>query len=522
MDRVKQLVKQRLAGLPSDPHPPADALSAFAENALPRSERQHVLAHLASCSDCREIVYLAQPQETRTQPVAVYRPRLMTHLAVRWAAVLAPVVIVAGGLFLVREEFSKTAHPAAVSEPDVLNKFVARQAPAELEARKNEQPVAPPASVVSKDRRSGDLPALAVDKVRPEEKHMTAKLKAPLKFDSSDQVQTPSSLADENRDMPVSSETGAGVAGGILGANAAAPSAAPQALARDDKDTGNYNYAAGKTAAAKNGSGSLDGTVLDQTGVAVPHARITVSNSTGSTTATTGQDGKFSFDHLGSGSYSLRAQASGFKVAEQAQVAVAANQTINLPVILQIAPNSGPVLVTGSAPEIEPSQQANLSAANLSAALLQTETFPVSNSKQQTTTEARSKEKKASVAQVESGLAGKPESSPTQWTLSANGLVQRSNDAGRTWQIVSLPDKAIFRAIFAAGPEVWVGGTAGALYHSRNSGQSWEKVTPAAHGKTLQSDVKRIEFSDPRHGSVSVANGETWFTNDVGKTWQKK
>ena len=42
-------------------HPDADQLNAFAEHALPLHEQQATLAHLATCADCRAIVYLAQP-----------------------------------------------------------------------------------------------------------------------------------------------------------------------------------------------------------------------------------------------------------------------------------------------------------------------------------------------------------------------------------------------------------------------------------------------------------------------------
>lgn len=48
-------------------HPDADQLSAFVEHALPDHERLETLAHLAECSDCRQIVFLAeQAHETET------------------------------------------------------------------------------------------------------------------------------------------------------------------------------------------------------------------------------------------------------------------------------------------------------------------------------------------------------------------------------------------------------------------------------------------------------------------------
>jgi hypothetical protein len=50
-------------------HPDADQLSAFAEHALPEHERSVTLAHLAECSDCRQVVFLAQ-QATANENLA--------------------------------------------------------------------------------------------------------------------------------------------------------------------------------------------------------------------------------------------------------------------------------------------------------------------------------------------------------------------------------------------------------------------------------------------------------------------
>lgn len=43
-----------------DLHPDAESLNAFAEQALPARERGQILAHLAECNRCRQVVYLAQ------------------------------------------------------------------------------------------------------------------------------------------------------------------------------------------------------------------------------------------------------------------------------------------------------------------------------------------------------------------------------------------------------------------------------------------------------------------------------
>jgi hypothetical protein len=67
------------------PHPEPDSLSAFAEGVLPEHERSQCLAHLAECSRCREIVFLAQ------EPLPVPAPKP----APAWRRWFAPVPILA-------------------------------------------------------------------------------------------------------------------------------------------------------------------------------------------------------------------------------------------------------------------------------------------------------------------------------------------------------------------------------------------------------------------------------------------
>jgi len=51
-----------------DLHPDAESLSAFAEHQLPEHQRQPILAHLASCAQCRQILFLAQDAKEPEQP----------------------------------------------------------------------------------------------------------------------------------------------------------------------------------------------------------------------------------------------------------------------------------------------------------------------------------------------------------------------------------------------------------------------------------------------------------------------
>ena len=109
-----------------------------------------------------------------------------------------------------------------------------------------------------------------------------------------------------------------------------------------------------------------------------------------------------------------------------------------------------------------------------------------------------------------------------RWTLSPDGVLERSMDAGRTWETISVPATSALRALAAVGPDIWVGGAAGALYHSSDMGRHWVAITPAADGKPLTADIIGVTFTDAAHGKLTTANEETWTTSDAGQSWQKK
>jgi Photosynthesis system II assembly factor YCF48/Putative zinc-finger len=123
-----------------DVHPSADALTAFAENSLPPSESQRVTAHLAQCTDCREVVFLASsaveepvseeqelaaataarplapawatvkaPQATVAAPSGAAPRRSRWRLWWVWAPAVAAVLVAAGVVIEQRSEFSRSA-----------------------------------------------------------------------------------------------------------------------------------------------------------------------------------------------------------------------------------------------------------------------------------------------------------------------------------------------------------------------------------------------------------------------------
>jgi hypothetical protein len=112
-------------------------------------------------------------------------------------------------------------------------------------------------------------------------------------------------------------------------------------------------------------------------------------------------------------------------------------------------------------------------------------------------------------------------SESTRWNLSSDGQLQRSIDSGKTWQPFAAPAGAAFRALSFNGPDIWVGGATGLLYHSVDAGTHWDLVKPSINGVSLSADIAAIAFTDPQHGKITTSNGETWSTADGGQSWNQ-
>jgi hypothetical protein len=104
-------------------HPDAESLNAFAEKALPVREREQVVAHLAGCSRCRQVIFVAQQAdadlEMTAAPVARTAWRSGSWLS-GWRLAWIPAVALAGvvGLvFLVQGRHGETGTEMARVSP---------------------------------------------------------------------------------------------------------------------------------------------------------------------------------------------------------------------------------------------------------------------------------------------------------------------------------------------------------------------------------------------------------------------
>lgn len=101
-------------------HPDADLLNAFSEQTLTVREREQILAHLAVCPACREVVSLAAPPVEAPVP-AVSEPSAWKWPILRWGAVAASAVIVVIAVSLAKFQRPETPHMQVATESTPTN-----------------------------------------------------------------------------------------------------------------------------------------------------------------------------------------------------------------------------------------------------------------------------------------------------------------------------------------------------------------------------------------------------------------
>ena len=102
-----------------------------------------------------------------------------------------------------------------------------------------------------------------------------------------------------------------------------------------------------------------------------------------------------------------------------------------------------------------------------------------------------------------------------RWRILAGGRVDRSIDAGATWQAQSTGVSAAPTAGAAPSPTVcWLVGPRGLVLLSID-GRTWQRVTLAD-----AIDLTAVRASDALNATVTAADGRTFVTSDGGRTWR--
>lgn len=123
-------------------------------------------------------------------------------------------------------------------------------------------------------------------------------------------------------------------------------------------------------------------------------------------------------------------------------------------------------------------------------------------------------------------LATMNQALPAQWTISADGNLERSTQIGATaqsWQPIDVGEPATFRVVNSSGADVWAGGNAGALFHSSDAGEHWSRIVPREGDHKLDGDVVSITVSGTTNQNVRLGTSanQSWISSDGGKTWKK-
>ena len=108
------------------------------------------------------------------------------------------------------------------------------------------------------------------------------------------------------------------------------------------------------------GGATINGTVLDPSGAAVPNAKVTVTSpATGLTRSTqTSDSGLYSFPRLQVGTYNLTVEAAGFKNVKQSDVLLQVGAIVTLDMHMEVGAAQETVSVTAEAPVIETTRSA--------------------------------------------------------------------------------------------------------------------------------------------------------------------
>lgn len=452
-------------------HPDADRLSVFIEGADTAREREQMLAHLAQCKECRDVVFLMQ------RPVEASSPARQPNKEWVWQRWFVPVgfagVALAGLAALLLYFHPWTRGPGGVGQNVVLEQPEVEPQGNAVAAGSN--PVPAVQAEKPKNKPGSGKAAMSAER---QETGAAAELTAPKTGSHPASARATAQTAEAAApSVPISTKAEAGPAltpntqGGLnsnviqdlplRGRNVAnvqslaTPPAPPAATPRDSLQV-EQNLPAlrvERPSIPDEKLSAVSGRVIDASGAVIPGATVVLREASGGVwQVATGADGTFQFTGIPDGHYNLTVAAPGFRNNQQS-IDLKPSELAMVQPVLEVGAATQTVEVTASAPVLETSASMVFAPAEL------------------------------------------PSRLPASSSVS---LGKRMLSLDRT----------------------------GSLFLSRNAGKSWKKVHPQWTGKAIHLDLISAASGEAKDkGKVSGAEGAPsvfQLTTDSSAQWTSK
>jgi hypothetical protein len=489
MPELPKLLRQRLAATETgetQAHPDADTLTAYMEQALPTAESKTVIAHLAVCEPCREVVALSQavmaPAETQTvlapAPVARWR-KLFTPVFGAVGAVAAVAVIAVMVLQLPQK------HPQQGSTGSTTNN--AANSPAPQPAPETQQAKA----------------ASAVDEAAPAE----PKSAAPIQQADTRVTAARADLASAAKESEARLDDSAKAKAAkkpTIDTVPSSPAKAPvltASLAKKDYVNTNFFSANGADKIAVDSQGNnFPAAPQPQPGAA--SAPFNITNNIANNKITIFAD--LPANAAGNSNVRLLTPppppehpgCTMCKIVQSTAHTLGFHAPARTPALRAGALSSsalgGPGMFSGA---IEKSQPSELSAAPAKA---ETDSLAASSSLSAGAMAYRS-----------------AESATPTWKIVSGKLMKSSGQA--QWEdAYPVASSAMeFSVVNARGNDVWAGGSHASLIHSRDGGQTWETIKL---GDNASGTIVSI-IAGTMSVQVKTSDNQSWASTDGGKSW---
>jgi hypothetical protein len=483
MPELQNLLRQKLAAAESGPqaHPDADTITAYAEQSLPTAERQTVVAHLAVCESCREVLFLSQP-EVELAAQAVIKPAPVSA----WRRLFTPA-------------FGVAATVAAMAIIAVLVLQLPHQAgQQQASVQPNQQTAAPQAPSTESAQPAQTAQALPSQPSENESAARTAA--APPQTSRLDLA--PSDRARVNQSRPNDKSADLKVVGGNIAPPPPAPTKSPVLTAGLlKKDYVNTNFFANSgenvVLAGQDGNSAPSG----------PQPQTAAANRPFS----------YSSDKITSFS-DIPPNATGKSNVRLMTPTPAPSERLSCPLCSKVAQATAHTL------------HLHIAAPALRASTLGNSALGGPGMFSNTLEKSQSAEVSAAPKKSEGGSLANSDSFSSR-ALSESTFSYSANSPGMVWKVAggtlikssgqsqwedAYPAAGIeFSFVSARGKEVWAGGSNATLIHSHDSGATWETVKL---GDSASGTIVTI-IAGALNVQVKTSDNQLWSSTDGGKTW---